>query len=311
MAVSIIQNYGDNNNPANAPFSGPLASLYNNRYAFNALQYPRDLGSSYKGHIVKFDMMETVPVTTLSGLKDYVVKKGEAVVGAATEVFKQTANENTVEKLQFRQQASEIKDSISLYMPDSVEFSYASNYNTMDLSSAGAVLGNIAGAVPLIGGIAKAVTSGAQAVAGDNPLIKLGLNAAGYVFNPQQQLLFQGIDFREYQMSFVFTPTSAQEAQNIKNIIKTFRRYAAPVIVNGAAGFFFNPPGMVDVSFLYNGSKNPNLNQIKRSVIKNIDVNYAPNGWAAHEDGAPVQTTLTMSFQEMVLVDRAQIDNGY
>ena len=109
-----------------------------------------------------------------------------------------------------------------------------------------------------------------------------------------------------------FTPSSPQEAQNIKNIIQTFRKYAAPTIVNGAAGFFFNPPGMFDVSFLYNGQTNTNLNRIKRSVIENIDVNYAPNGWAAHEDGAPVQTTVTINFKEMFLVDRKQIENnGY
>ena len=67
----------------------------------------------------------------------------------------------------------------------------------------------------------------------------------------------------------------------------------------------------VDVSFLYNGAKNPNLNYIKRSVIESIEVNYAPNGWAAHEDGAPVQTTITLGFKEMFLVDRKAIEQGY
>ena len=63
MAVSIIQNYGIGNNPSDQAFAGPLAALYNNRYAFDSLQYPRDLGSSYKGHIVKFDIYEVVPKT--------------------------------------------------------------------------------------------------------------------------------------------------------------------------------------------------------------------------------------------------------
>ena len=187
-------------------------------------------------------------------------------------------------------------------MPDTVDFNYAPQYSNLSLADA-------AGSIPLVGKIAKAITSGEYGLG--NSAVKLGLNAAGYVFNPQQQLLFEGIDFRTYNMSFTFTPSSPQESENVKNIIQTFRKYAAPTVVTGAAGFFFNPPGMVDVSFLYNGTKNPNLNYIKRSVIENIDVNYAPNGWAAHEDGAPVQTTITIQFKEMFLVDRKAIEQGY
>lgn len=370
MAVSIIQNYGNNNDPSNAPFSGPLAALYNNRYAYDSLQYPRDLGSSYKGHIVKFDIYEVNPVT-LSEVGKYAVDKLKSmgfldtqssinmaasgiqnawnnattgIINAATnapgaaagavsstinsvqnfsaeqlyqagvnyvdnlgnsvgQVFNNLAAGNyTSYDLKVEPRNERVSKSISLYMPDTVEFNYATPYTELTLAEA-------AGSVPLVGGIAKAITS--TAGPSGNALVRLGLNAAGYVFNPQQQLMFQGIDFRTYQMSFVFTPTSAQEAQNIKNIIQTFRKYAAPVTVKGAAGFFFNPPGMFDVSFLYNNSTNTNLNKIKKSVIENISVNYAPNGWAAHEDGAPVQTTLTISFKEMVLVDREAITQGY
>ena len=340
MAVSIIQNYGNGNNPSDQAFAGPLAALYNNRYAFDSLQYPRDLGSSYKGHIVKFDIYEVVP-KTLNEIKDYVVstavkgyeaaansftnaissgvdfaknvsQNGDGVVaGTAAEIGKVTSEawdkltsgQLTTTTLQISPQISNVKASISLYMPDTVEFQYNTSYSNLSLAEA-------AGSIPLVGKIAKAVTSGEYGVQ-TNAALKLGLNAAGYVFNPQQQLLFEGIDFRTYNMSFTFTPSSQQEAENVKNIIKTFRKYAAPTIVTGAAGFFFNPPGMVDVSFLYNGAKNPNLNYIKRSVIESIDVNYAPNGWAAHEDGAPVQTTITIQFKEMFLVDRAAIEQGY
>ena len=361
MAVSIIQNYGSNNNPANAPFSGPLAALYNNRYAFEALQYPRDLGTTYKGHIVKFDVYKVKPYT-LTEISNYVGNKLNATsdaLGKAYEQAKAVASDpakavvNGVDyatqqlsqqydaaknlaqdfqnagglagvadqmvngiksnygqfisgnltdaRIQIEPRNEKIDKSISLYMPDTVDFSYEANYNT-------ASLGNIAGSLPLVGGIIKAVTSGESAT---GEAMRLALNAAGYVFNPQQQMLFEGIGFRAYNMNFVFTPSSAQEAENVKNIIQTFRQYAAPTVVRGLAGFFFNPPGMFDVSFLYNGQQNTKLNKIKKSVITSVDVNYAPNGWAAHEDGAPVQTTLTLQFQEMSLTDSSDIANGY
>jgi len=355
MAISIKQNYGENNNPANSPYSGPLASLYENRYTYDALRYPRDLGSDYRGHIVKFDIYDVKPLDikevqnlatkyvvnpaekawekagkiydesiaiakeaisdpagTAQRVKDQALSGAKNVYDAATGAFGdvtgrlsdfgQKISEATGGKLQIEPRNESISKSISLYMPDSVNFSYNSSYGNLSLAEA-------AGSIPLVGKIAQAVTGGIGQ--GGNPLLRLGLNAAGYVFNPQQQLMFEGIDFRTYQMSFTFTPYSAQESENIKKIIKTFREYAAPTIVGAAAGFFFNPPGMFDVSFLFNGKTNENLNKIKKSVIESIDVNYTPNGWAAHENGAPVQTTLTMSFKEMFLVDRIQIRDGY
>ena len=220
MAVSIIQNYGSNNNPANAPFSGPLAALYNNRYAYQALQYPRDLGSTYKGHIVKFDVYEVVPKTledvrkivvdtakdtakatleagssAINGLSTLAAKASkdgvEAVINEFTESAAKTwdkfvAGEYTTTTLSVQPQVSDIKATIMLYMPDTVDFTYASSYNDLSLADA-------AGSLPLVGKIAQAVTSGEYGI-GNNAAMRLALNAAGYVFNPQQQLLFQGIE---------------------------------------------------------------------------------------------------------------------
>ena len=282
MAVSIIQNYGSNNNPANAPFSGPLAALYNNRYAFEALQYPRDLGSTYKGHIVKFDIYETTPVT-FTEEQIFSISGAKKILSDAVTTVEDYAKQAIETKLSIQPKNNKISKSITLYMPDTLEFSYDTPYTDLKFSDA---------ALSLVGGFRgrpKAVTSTIGAIIqGAGPMAKLGLNAMGYIFNPQQQLMFNGIDFRTYEMTFTFTPSSAQEAQNVKDIIQTFRQYSAPTVVTGLAGFFFNPPGMFDVSFLYNGQTNTNLNKIKKSVIENVTVNYAPNGWSAHEDGAPV-----------------------
>jgi hypothetical protein len=45
--------------------------------------------------------------------------------------------------------------------------------------------------------------------------------------------------------------------------------------------------------------------------ITGIDVNFAPNGWSTYSDGAPVQTTMTVTFRENALVDRNKIKEGY
>lgn len=190
-----------------------------------------------------------------------------------------------------------IKDTIRLYMPDTLSFGYEVQYDKLSLAEAGSSL-------PLVAGvIARAITSTIQ-----NPAARLLQNKMGYAFNPQQQVLFEGIDFREYEMTFVFTPTSVEEAYDITKIIKTFRKHAAPTIVNGLAGFFFTPPSVFDISFYRNGIPNEKISPIRTSVITNINVDYAPNGWSAMVDGMPAQTILTLSFREIDLVDRTSIE---
>ena len=73
---------------------------------------------------------------------------------------------------------------------------------------------------------------------------------------------------------------------------------------------FYKPPAIFDVSFYSNGLQNTKINKIQKSVILSVDVNYAPNGWSAHSDGTPVQTTMTLQLKETVLNDRDQIMKG-
>lgn len=339
MNITITENVSSTSSVPNTPI-GPLASLYNNKYATQSYAYPRDLNSSYKGHAIKFDFMETygkgwtgalteaagvaavmaapaagaaagavvgATVGGVAGTKGMVVGGvvGAAAGGAAatysiskTTEFTQ-AMQGTTTGISIKPPVTNTQASVTLYMPETLEFTYDANYN--DLS-----LGDVAADSALSGLGGRAITS----VLNDN-MAKLALNKAGYVFNPQQQLLFNGIDFRTYSMSFTFTPYSQNEANEVKKIIQLFRQYAAPKVVTEAAGFFFNPPGMVDVTYLFNNNVNQNLHKLKRSVIESVTVNYAPNGWAAMEDGMPTQTTLTLGFKEVELVDRVSIMKGY
>lgn len=318
--ISIPTSVGGINIPGSV-VSGPLASLYKNRYDKEMLQYPRDLNSATRGHVVEFKVSRIKPVT-LEETKTYVSSLGDKVMQVGQQALQdpiQTAKESlngTVSTLKgglssisdklsnnievgFGTQRTETMGYINLYMPENVTFSYNAQYDKTSVAEA-------AGSLPLVGSIAKGITSALE-----NSAAKLALQRMGYVFNPQQQMLFEGIDFRTYQMSFTFTPYSRAEADQVNKIIKMFRMYAAPVIRSDLAGMFFVPPGVFDIRFLFNGAENTNLNRVTRSVLESVEVNYAPNGWSAHADGAPVQTTMTLSFKETVLVDRTMIEQGY
>jgi hypothetical protein len=320
--------YNEIAQPVFDPSAGPAADLYTSKYTRSSnysLAYPKDLESSKRGHAVYFDIYEIAPVSSLSdalstvGIKlpssdtavndesggHSVTKPNEvtteSISGTAkstlTSFFKSVISPTPVSVTPRTKDKSVA--TIALYMPETLNFDYDATYNQLNLATA-------INATPFSSLGPAAITSFME-----NSATKLAMSAAGYVFNPQEQVLFEGIQFRTYEMNFTFTPSSKEETNSVNAIIKSFRYHAAPQI-GGLGGFFFIPPSVFNVSFRYNGKVNPNINLLKRSVLEKVNVNYAPNGWAAFEgNGAPVQTTMSLQFKEIVLVDKTQIKEGF
>lgn len=307
--------------------NGPLGILFNNPFAQTNLQYPRDLQSSSRGHYVTFEIRDINPIgyqtdstytlgtsaLKASGITDTIEFATNAINSLQSAVTGQT---KTASASTLTPQSYTPRGTISLYIPETMNFTYQSTYDTVSATAVGAgvassVLKGITQMIPESKSvIGKAITSTASGLPiGD--IAKLGLQkGAGLALNPKLQLLYEGLGFREYQMAFTFTPYSQQEAQAVTRIINTFKQYAAPRLVKGSGGMFFIPPAVFQPTFFFNGKVNNNVNQVTESVIKNIDVNYGPNGWSTFNDGTPVQTTLTIQLQETQILDRDTLVKG-
>jgi hypothetical protein len=162
----------------------------------------------------------------------------------------------------------------------------------------------------------------------------LALQGVNKAINPQLQVLFRGVGFRTFQFDFLLTPYNKKEAEDIKRIIHMFKYHSAPGITQttrpegidpeGAAGMsyfsrsssalgspFFEVPETFEIHFMYKGARNPNVNRITESVLTSVNVDYAPTGWATHSEGEPVQTRLSLQFQEIQIIDKSKIVEGY
>jgi len=299
---------------------GPLGLLFNNPFSQTNLQYPRDLQSTTRGHYVTFLIKDINPVGYDETAGYDISGVGESVaqgLGTLAQIVSGVGLFNP--ELQLSPETTTPRGSISLYIPETINFSYGATYNQASLTSIagqglGAIAKGISGAIPgAESSFGKAVSSigggVADAVTGD--ALKVALKSVGLAVNPKLQLLFESIGFRSYSMSFTFTPYSQQEADQVTKIINTFKQFAAPRVVKGATnGMFFIPPAIFEPKFYFNGSENKKINAVKPSVIENIDVNYAPNGWSTFGDGSPVQTTLTIQFKETELLDRDTLVTG-
>jgi len=137
------------------------------------------------------------------------------------------------------------------------------------------------------------------------------LAAQGIAVNNHMALVYKGPgQFRTHDFAFNFFPKHKDDSEVIKKILKDLkdgmlpRMYGPPLRKNRALSApFFMAPRHWTIDF-FNGDGTPNeyLHKIKKSVIKNMQINHDPNSTISfHKDGSPVQTTLSLSFQEIEL----------
>jgi hypothetical protein len=223
------------------------------------------------------------------------------------------------------------KSIISLYMPDSLVARYDAQYDEMsltkDLGAAVTTLRAIDSTLQAGGGgngitgspaAVQAAISGSELFGARIPGVEIAAlgtllqRAQGYALNPQLQMVYRGTGLRTFNLSFTFTPKSAKEAQDVNNIINQFRFYASPSLgqrIGGQIGattnsMFLVPPSLFEIEFYVNGKPSEYLPRYGRCILDNLDINHAPNGFAAYGDGSMVQTTLELSFKEMDILTR-------
>lgn len=235
-----------------------------------------------------------------------------------------------------------LKDSIMLYMPENMSVAYGAEYTQEDLTVAGtAVKGTMdffnyvtgqqgSGSDASIKQIAAiAARRGINFTAGTLDsiagLIGVEANTENYIdaytrtlLNPHMEFIFKSINSRTFEYSFTFSPKSKRESEEVHKIIKTFKYHAHPSITPGGAGALLNYPSEFDISYFSGLQENLYLNRVLTCALTNISVNYSPQGVLSFfqesdpETGrAPTQIQITLTFQELGVLNRDLIEQGF
>jgi len=160
-----------------------------------------------------------------------------------------------------------------------------------------------------------------------NPLEKL----TGQIYNNYEEQFFGGVGFRSFSFSYKFQPTSHDETNVVKEIIRTFRRNALPELSKDKLTNYY--PSQFEIEFVtphinevggYSGVKkgnksktgsytNPYMPRFKPLVCTGCNVTYGSGGGAfsSFKDGAPVEIDLELSFTETEKVYMDDVDDGY
>jgi len=184
------------------------------------------------------------------------------------------------------------------------------------LGQAGNVLAGGAGAIvsKLLGGglLGGAVLGGLGGGASLQGAIESKLKIKS---NPFKEQTFQGVGFRPFEFSFVFNARSQSEVITIKEIINTFRQYSKPSLESPDSAIF-KYPGEFIIEFLTNnGNDSLNTNnylpKLKNCICKSVNTNFTTAGWKSFEDGAPATITLQLGFEEIDIITKESVEEGY
>ena len=200
---------------------------------------------------------------------------------------------------------------ISLYMPESME-------NPTQITWDGQAMGAGVGGSSGVGGAASdrgtqyasEIWENLKAKAtGGSPATRQDVTAhqTQAIVNPYLKMLFRGVNFRNFEFIFRFTPLEAKESEVIFQICQEFRAAALPEEEKG--GYKWKYPREIGISYKYQGKDpHPWLNEFKRCVITDIHVNYTSAGhYVSMRNGFPAQIELRLQFSEIELLTRSDI----
>ena len=169
------------------------------------------------------------------------------------------------------------------------------------------VAANIKGGVTEAGAtnvITKALAAEAVNIFGANVTVnQLLARGNGEILNPNMELLFGGPTLRNFRFQFKFTPRNPKESEQVKLIIRAFKRNMAPQAQGGNLGsgnWFLKTPNVFKLRYRSGRRDHPFLNKFKQCFLSDMQTTYTGDGvYMTYDDATPVSIILDLSFKEI------------
>ena len=127
--------------------------------------------------------------------------------------------------------------------------------------------------------------------------------SSGEILNPNMELLFSDVTVRNFRFNFKLTPRNPKEAEQVKLIIRAFKRNMAPQAqggVQGAGNFFLRSPNVFKIRYRSGNKDHPFLNKFKQCFLTGVQTTYTGEGvYSTYDDRTPVSIILDLSFKEI------------
>ena len=345
-----------NKSPLEIGNDNPTAHIKENPYSYGTVYYPQETSNLGDGHYVIFDVLmhNESSFKTQTFNNGLLVENPNAIVGSARpgtggsgslRNIKGIKRRGVVQKNRIRgvnsgmfsklgSKHTYISDSIIIYMPpEGMKFNQSATYEAMETGLAGDVAQGVGGVLNDTGFKAKLQAAAKGTTAVVQELVKeAGFGVAslipgfenskdlynkfrGQAKNPNLESIFKAVPFREFSFPFTFAPKNEKEKDSVHKILQLFRFHMLPEQQSSANGYF-NVPSEFQITYMYRDNENAYLPRISRCVLKQCDVDYAPEGVVStltpDERGAPpTLITMNLTFGETEIMTKETVAKGY
>ena len=279
-----------------------------------------------------------VPIGNTSAINKLSPEQLTAALGLGTTVAKKEEKPEVeggqVIRIQ-RPATKRLDTAIAMYMPASIQVSYATKYNDE------AIGGLAAAAASIYQGVKAGGQSFGDALKEQLPSLaedakKKGLKVAldiadglgvtgareaveitsGVVMADRMELAFKNVERRSFSYTFKMIPKNSREAEEIRKIIFAFKANMLPEMLEGRNRDTMSVPNTFNIQYMYKGKENDYTHRVSECFLDKVDVTYGGDRYKTFEphadDGAPpVETQIQLNFQEIEIITRERIFEGY
>jgi len=289
----------------------------------------RSKGAKVKD-VIKTDEKGNTSVDTVkTKLKQDAADDQATADKAGTATGRGGANKNgsSTSLLLQRQNIKKTGTAIGLYMPPSVNVNYSMDYTEGEIGIMGEALyglfkdyqeGKTDGMVDRAAGIAGSglekmgVGMIDKVIPGAKDLYAI---ESGTILTPRTEMMFRGTDRRSFSFSFTFIPKDSAETEIVHKIVKEFKVGMTPSFKIAGSTREMTIPDVFSIQYMHLNKKNSYVNKIGKCYLKTMDVTYGGDKFVTYNadaKGAPPQrTTISLSFQELEVLDRANMEDGF
>lgn len=205
-----------------------------------------------------------------------------------------------------------LQSAIALNVPMDMSVRYSAQWEEDSMAGSMAILeglSNITKPMSAVGAGASYLAGAALKTPGMGGVLS---KSSGVAANPKKEQLFRQVDFRTFTFTYQFFPRSPAEAQNVRSIIKAFKLHMHPEYKPDRANFLFIYPSEFDIYYYQNGKENLNLHRHTSCVLTDLSVMYTPQGvFTSFDDGMPTQINMTLTFKELAVLSKENIEDGF
>tara|TARA_R110000868_G_scaffold92997_1_gene257730 strand:- start:99 stop:1136 length:1038 start_codon:yes stop_codon:yes gene_type:complete len=317
----------------------------------NNLSFPIDDVADYKGRII-FSVIDEVS-SNFNEIMAGVTEQGQGnsngnekdELGESKKLTNEQQKEESERKAQALVQGLSSKQrtfalpkiqpgrSVTLYLPQAIQFSDGVQYENQDLGlsgglAEGAAKGGQAGGAgqgisslvdqftgPASAGVGKLVSTQLSGMAGD--AVGAGVKSATRItVNPNTRALFKSVNMRTFSFGFKLIPQSSKEAINITEIIKLFRTELYPEELflgesqdgSGSIPVGYRFPSRFLIKMLY--GEVSVATKLLPCYLETFSTTYNATSMGMHSDGNFQEVDIAMTFRESRTLSRADVSQG-